>query len=390
MISLLAKLFIRDHERTELPAVRNAYGMLCGIMGIILNIILFAVKLLAGLLSGSISVMADAFNNLTDAGSSIITLIGFKMAGHKPDKDHPFGHGRIEYISGLIVSIIIIIVGFELAETSVGKIFNPETSSFSISAVIILLCSVAVKSYMAFYNFMVGKKISSASTRATGFDSLSDCVATFVVLLCLIISHLTSVNLDAYCGLAVSGFVLFSGIRAAKETIDPLLGTPPDKDFIDKISEIVYSCGGEHILGMHDLIVHDYGPGRTMISLHVEILEDSDLIAMHDMIDNIERKLSETLQCDAVIHMDPISAHDDEVSSVRKQISELVKQIDPRLSVHDLRMVKGPTHTNLIFDLVVPFDIQDSEDSIKETIGKEVRKIDDKYYTVINVDNSYV
>jgi len=359
-------------------------------MGIVLNVILFSFKLFAGLVTRSISVMADALNNLTDAGSSVITLIGFRMAGQKPDKDHPFGHGRIEYISGLIVSVIIIIVGFELAETSIGKIFNPETSAFSITTVIILICAVAVKAYMAFYNFSTGKKISSASMRATGYDSLSDCVATSAVLVCLIISHLTSINLDAYCGLAVSGFVLFSGIRAAKETIDPLLGTPPDKEYISQITEIVRSYGKDRILGMHDLIVHDYGPGRTMISLHVEILEDSDLIAMHDMIDNIERKLSETLGCDAVIHMDPISVHDDETSQVRKQIAELVKQIDTRLTVHDLRMVKGPTHTNLIFDLVVPFDMQKSEDSIKETIVKEVKKINENYYTVINIDNSYV
>ena len=229
MISLLAKLFIRDHKKTELPNVRNAYGVLCGGMGIFLNIVLFIIKLIAGTLSGAISVTADAFNNLTDAGSSVITLIGFRMAGQKPDKDHPFGHGRIEYVSGFIVSIIIILVGFELAKTSIEKIISPERAVFNTVSALILGCAVLVKAYMAFYNFSVGKKISSSSMRATALDSLSDCVSTIVVLICLVLSLFIDVNLDAYCGLAVSAFVLFSGIRAAKETIDPLLGTPPEK-----------------------------------------------------------------------------------------------------------------------------------------------------------------
>ncbi|MBQ2720740.1 MAG: cation transporter [Clostridia bacterium] len=390
MISLLAKLFIRDHKKTELPNVRNAYGVLCGGMGIFLNIVLFIIKLIAGTLSGAISVTADAFNNLTDAGSSVITLIGFRMAGQKPDKDHPFGHGRIEYVSGFIVSIIIILVGFELAKTSIEKIISPERAVFNTVSALILGCSVLVKAYMAFYNFSVGKKISSSSMRATALDSLSDCVSTVVVLICLVLSLFIDVNLDAYCGLAVSAFVLFSGIRAAKETIDPLLGTPPEKEFIDEIADTVYTNGNGSILGIHDLIVHDYGPGRTMISLHAEISEEADLLQMHDLIDNIERKLREKLHCDAVIHMDPIAVHDETVSEVRESVLKIVKDIDSNLSIHDFRIVKGPSHTNLIFDVVIPFEIKNDEKAIKEKISSQIKNINENYYAVINVDNSYV
>ena len=390
MISLLAKLFIRDHKKTELPNVRNAYGVLCGGMGIFLNIVLFIIKLIAGTLSGAISVTADAFNNLTDAGSSVITLIGFRMAGQKPDKDHPFGHGRIEYVSGFIVSIIIILVGFELAKTSIEKIISPERAVFNTVSALILGCSVLVKAYMAFYNFSVGKKISSSSMRATALDSLSDCVSTVVVLICFVLSLFIDVNLDAYCGLAVSAFVLFSGIRAAKETIDPLLGTPPEKEFIDEIADTVYTNGNGSILGIHDLIVHDYGPGRTMISLHAEISEEADLLQMHDLIDNIERKLREKLHCDAVIHMDPIAVHDETVSEVRESVLKIVKDIDSNLSIHDFRMVKGQSHTNLIFDVVIPFEIKNDEKAIKEKISSQIKNINENYYAVINVDNSYV
>lgn len=390
MISLLAKLFIRDHKKTELPNVRNAYGVLCGGMGIFLNIVLFIIKLIAGTLSGAISVTADAFNNLTDAGSSVITLIGFRMAGQKPDKDHPFGHGRIEYVSGFIVSIIIILVGFELAKTSIEKIISPERAVFNTVSALILGCSVLVKAYMAFYNFSVGKKISSSSMRATALDSLSDCVSTVVVLICLVLSLFIDVNLDAYCGLAVSAFVLFSGIRAAKETIDPLLGTPPEKEFIEDIADTVYTNGNGSVLGIHDLIVHDYGPGRTMISLHAEISEEADLLQMHDLIDNIERKLREKLHCDAVIHMDPIAVHDETVSEVRESVLKIVKDIDQNLSIHDFRIVKGPSHTNLIFDVVIPFEIKNDEKAIKEKISSQIKNINENYYAVINVDNSYV
>ena len=326
LISLLSKIFIKNSSDTSSPAVRSAYGTLCGIMGIIFNILLFGIKMLAGAISGSISIMADAFNNLTDAGSSVITLIGFRMSGQKPDRDHPFGHGRIEYISGLIVSMLILLVGFELGKGSVEKIINPEPVEFSIVAVIILVCSIIVKAYMALYNFSVGKKISSAAMRATAQDSLNDTITTSAVLLCLIFAKLTNINIDAYCGLAVSGFILFSGLRAVKETMDPLLGTPPSEEFIKQISNIVYSFDG--VEGIHDLIVHDYGPARTMISLHAEVPCDADLLETHDMIDNIEKELREHMGCDAVIHMDPIATNDELTTMVREKVAALVTCID--------------------------------------------------------------
>lgn len=388
MINFLAKIFIKDYKNIESPHVRNAYGSLCGVLGIILNILLFGVKLLAGMLSGAISIMSDAFNNLTDAASSLITLLGFHMSNQKADKDHPFGHGRIEYISGLVVSLLILIVGFELAKGSVEKIISPEEVEFSVVTVVILVVSVLVKAYMAFYNYVVGKKISSAAMKATSTDSLSDSVATSVVLVCLIISAIFSVNIDAYCGLAVSVFILFSGIRSAKETMDPLLGLPPTKEFIDRISTIVFSHEG--VKGIHDLIVHDYGPGRTMISLHAEVSADSDMLETHDMIDNIEKELREKLLCDAVIHMDPIITDDETVNEVKEKISALITCIDHRLTIHDFRMVQGPTHTNVIFDIVVPFDLKKSDNDIKADIEVIVKTIDKSYFSVVNIDKSYV
>ena len=388
MITFLAKIFISDRKNIASPKVRSAYGTLCGTIGIILNIILFFIKFTASILSGAISVMADAFNNLTDAGSSVITLIGFRMSGQKPDKHHPFGHGRIEYISGLIVSMIIILVGFELGKTSVEKIFSPETLAFSIAALVILVCSVVIKAYMAFYNFSVGRKISSSAMKATAYDSLSDCVATGAVLICLLISRFADINIDAYCGVAVSGFILFSGIRSAKETMDPLLGAPPSEELINEITEIVYAH--EKVAGIHDLIVHDYGPGRMMISLHAEVPSDANLVETHDMIDNIEKDLREKLKCDAVIHMDPIATDDAHTLEVRDKITDIIKCIDSRMSIHDFRMVKGPTHTNVLFDLVIPFDIKKTEEEMRDNVQTIVKTIDPNYYSVINIDKSYL
>lgn len=388
MIKFLSKIFIRDRENIHSPAVRSAYGALCGIVGIILNIILFSAKLIAGTVSGAISVTADAFNNLSDAGSSVITLLGFRMSEKKPDRGHPFGHGRIEYISGLIVSMIIIIVGFELGKTSIDKIISPENTEFSILTIVILASSVLVKAYMAFYNFKIGKKISSSAMTATATDSLSDCIATVAVLISCLISHFFSVNIDAYCGLAVSLFILVSGFRAAKETIDPLLGSAPSTEIINKIREIVFSH--KEVLGMHDLIIHDYGPGRMMISLHAEVSANADLVSTHDMIDNIEKELQEKLKCNAVIHMDPIVNNDAATNQTRELVSELLKDIDKRITIHDFRMVAGPTHTNIIFDVTIPCDIKKTEKELLEEIEKKVKSIDENYYSIANIDTVYV
>jgi cation diffusion facilitator family transporter len=388
VIGFFVKLFIKDSENTRDPAVRSAYGTLCGVAGIVFNLLLFDCKLFAGLISGAISVVSDAFNNFMDAASSVITLIGFRLSEQKADKDHPFGHGRMEYLAGLLVSMLILLVGFELGKSSLQKIFSPEEVTFSLTAVVILALSVAVKLYMAYYNFKIGKKIDSAAVKATGADSLSDCIATGAVLACLLISRFTGLQLDAYCGLAVSAFILFSGLRAAKETVDPLLGKAPDKEYIDRITAIVFSqpC----VSGIHDLIVHDYGPGRTMISLHAEVPADADILEMHDAIDRIEKDLRDNLHCDAVIHMDPIATDDEAVHALRVQVEKLLREIHCRISIHDFRMVVGNTHTNLIFDAVIPFECKECDKEMKRLIGEKISTLDPNYFAVVEIDRSYV
>lgn len=361
--------------------------MMCGFIGVFLNVVLFAAKFIAGLLSGAISVTADAFNNLSDAGSSIITLLGFKIAGQKPDLDHPFGHGRMEYISGLIVSMIIIVFGVDLVESSIDKIINPEHTEFSLVSAIILVSSILVKFYMGIYNRRIGKKIDSSAMRAASSDSFSDCISTGAVLVCTIISKFTSVDLDAYCGLVVSILVIWAGLRAAIDTITPLLGTSPSEKFVAEVERIVMSY--EDVVGIHDLIVHDYGPGRRMLSLHAEVPSDGNIMDMHDTIDNIERKLKEILMCEAVIHMDPIDVHDRDFLELNSKLKRMVADIDERLTVHDLRTVSGPTHTNLIFDVVVPYEVKTPEKEIKQKISDAVKSMSDNYYAVITIDKPY-
>ncbi len=387
MITLLSGFFIKNKENVQDPAVRQAYGILCGALGIALNLLLFAGKVIAGLLSGSIAITADAFNNLSDAGSSVITLIGFRMAGQKPDPGHPFGHGRIEYLSGLFVSIAILLMAAELIKTSFDKILHPEAISCSLLVVAILLVSILVKLYMAFYNHSVSKKIGSAAMSATATDSLSDTLSTSVVLAATLCSHFTSLRIDGYCGILVGFFIFFAGIKAAKDTISPLLGQPPEPEFVKKIETIVMSH--ESVLGIHDLIVHDYGPGRLMISLHAEVPAGGDILTLHDLIDNIEHELHRRLQCEAVIHMDPICTNDAETLTMKECVKKILLNIDSRLSLHDFRIVAGPTHTNLIFDIVVPYKFEYSDAQIVERIQKEVGDIDGRYYAVIDVDHNY-
>lgn len=386
MLTLLAKLFIKDREDTASPRTRQAYGMLCGLLGIFLNLLLFTGKFLAGTLTGSVAITADAFNNLSDAGSSLITLIGFKMAGQKPDLDHPFGHGRIEYISGLIVSALILLMGFELVKTSIEKIAHPEATELNLLSALILLAAILVKGYMAFYNRRTAAKIDSAAMRATAMDSLSDMAATSAVLICSIIAHYTGLAIDGWCGLLVSGFILFSGYSAAKDTINPLLGQAPDPELIQQIQSIVMEA--PIITGIHDLIIHDYGPGRQMISLHAEIPVNVDILKAHDMIDNIEMQLCERLGCDAVIHMDPIATDDALTNELRMKLSEYAHEISSDISIHDFRMVVGETHTNLIFDAVLPYQI--SADEFKQQLTQKVSELPGKYYAVINIDRPFV
>ena len=387
MILLLSKIFIKDRENTSSPQVRKAYGMLCGGMGIALNILLFAGKFLAGFLSNSIAITADAFNNLSDAGSSLITLVGFQMAGQKPDPHHPFGHGRIEYLSGLFVSVAILIMAIELIQSSVDKILHSQPVVFNSLTIIILLVSIAVKIYMAYYNKNIGKKIDSAAMRATATDSLSDTLATTVVLAASLTAHFTGLKIDGYCGILVGLFIFYAGYSAAKDTISPLLGQPPEPNFVKNVETIVMSY--EHVQGIHDMVVHDYGPGRVMISLHAEVPADGSLLILHDMIDNIEHRLHNELHCEAVIHMDPVITDDEQTNHLKKLLADLLHNNYPEIRFHDFRMVKGPTHTNIIFDIVVPFDYKERDDVITDFLQKEIHRIDSSYFAVIQVDKAY-
>lgn len=387
MIQLLARLFIKDRENTASPQVRQAYGMLSGAVGIALNCLLFLGKFLAGVLSGSIAITADAFNNLSDAGSSVITLIGFKMSGQKPDPEHPFGHGRIEYISGLFVSVAVLIMAFELVKTSIGKLRHPAPIESSPLILAILLVSILVKLYMAYYNKSLGRKLDSAAMSATAADSISDTVSTTFVLAATLVGHFTGVLIDGWCGILVGLFIFYTGIQAMKETMNPLLGQPPRQELVSEIEALV--TASPVVEGIHDLIVHDYGPGRLMVSLHAEVPASGNILQIHDEIDNIEKELQEKLQCSATIHMDPVVTNDEHVNAMKDAVTGFVKDISPSMSIHDFRMVEGPTHTNLIFDLVIPHDFSLTEVNTVNQIKEKIRHLPGCYYAVIQVDRSY-
>lgn len=388
MIELLARLFIRGRDALAPSALRRAYGQLCGAVGIGLNLLLFAVKFFAGSVSGSIAITADAFNNLSDAGSSLVTLLGFRLAGRKPDPEHPFGHGRMEYISGLVVSGLILLMGVELGKSSMGKILHPEAVASSPLVLVILVVSIGVKLYMFSYNRAVGKKIRSTAMDATAMDSLSDAVSTAAVLVATLVGQFTGLMIDGWVGLLVALFILYSAYKAAKETLSPLLGQTPDPEFVRHIQEIVLSY--PEVQNVHDLIVHDYGPGRVIISLHAEVSASGNLLQLHDVIDNIEHRLQKELGCVAVIHMDPIVTDDPETQRLRLAVAEKVKTIDPRLTIHDFRMVPGPSHTNLIFDTVVPYGVKLDRAQAQKRIAELVRQLGEQYFAVVQIDNSYV
>lgn len=388
MVTLLAKIFIKDAGDTSSPKVRQAYGVLTGVVGILLNVLLFVGKFIAGTLSKSISITADAFNNLSDAGSSFVTLIGFKLAGAKPDPEHPFGHGRIEYVSGLVVSGAILLMAFELIKDSIDKIIHPQTVDFSALAAGILVVSILVKIYMYLYNSSISKKIDSAAMKATATDSLSDTMATTVVLIASIVGHYTGLKIDGYCGMLVGLFIFYAGFSAAKETLDPLLGQPPEEEFVEQIEEIVMSY--ELVQGIHDLVVHDYGPGRVMISLHAEVPAEEDILEIHDMIDVIENDLADKLNCEAVIHMDPLVTKDERVNELKRIIREVVDSLEGDVSMHDFRTVIGPTHTNMMFDVVLPFGYSMTDEMVKEEIQKRTwDRLGESYNTVIQIDRPY-
>lgn len=388
MITFLASLFIKDRRNYDSLAVRQAYGVLSGAVGIGLNILLFLGKWIAGTLSGSIAITADAFNNLSDAGSSIITLIGFRLSGQAPDPEHPFGHGRMEYISGLLVSVAILVMGFELIWSSFGKLRDPEPIESSALVLGILLASIFVKVYMFYYNRSLSKKLDSAAMKATSVDSLSDTVATTLVLIATVISKYTGLILDGWFGILVGIFIVYTGGSTLKETIDLLIGQPPKKEFIDEIREIV--LGHSLVYGVHDLIVHDYGPGRRMISLHAEVAVDGDIQDIHEQIDHIEHELQEKLNCSATIHMDPIVTDDKEVLEMKEKVEEMVQSLDENFSMHDFRMAKGPTRTNLIFDVEVPRKTSLTDNEIMNRLKEQVHGLPgSKYFAVIQIDHEY-
>ena len=392
MVTLLEKIFIKNSEKLTVIEKREKYGSLCSVLGICLNIILCIGKFIAGSISGSIAITADATNNLSDAGSSLITLIGFKLAGKKPDNDHPFGYGRIEYISGLIVSLLILLMAFELIKESVTKIIHPEAVSFSWLIIAILAASILVKVYMYSYNKRIGRKIDSAGMVATAADSLSDSVSTAAVLVATLIAHFANINIDGYVGVLVGLFILYTGIGVVKETIGPLLGNTPSREFVDRVEEIVLSH--DTVVGIHDLIVHDYGPGRVIITLHAEVPADADILEAHDHIDHIESELNEELNCLATIHLDPVAVNDENLNRKKEITAKVIEEINAEYAVnitfHDFRMVEGPTHTNLIFDIVIPREKHLNDREIEEKIKKGISKIAPECFCVITVDKPFV
>lgn len=384
MVSLLTRLFIKDYKNTSDPAVRQRYGMLTGVMGIVLNLILFGGKLFAGIVTGAISVTADAVNNLSDAGTSVISMVGMKLAGRPADKEHPFGHGRMEYVAGLAVAAVIFIMGYELLRDSVMKIFEPEEVNFSIVSLVILAVSVLIKLYICLYNRKIGKFINSPAMKATAMDSLSDCISTIAVIAGLLVFEFAEVSIDGYVGILVALFVFKAGIEAAKESLEPLLGQRPDKEYVDEIESTV--MGYEGIIGIHDLIVHNYGAGANIISLHAEVSSDMGFMEAHELIDIIENDLKSRYAAIATVHMDPVETNNETAKQYKELVKGFISEISPEISMHDFRMTDGVKNRNLIFDIVVPYRFKMNDNAIKALISEKIKREDENLNAVITVD----
>lgn len=387
MTGLLVKLFVKNYEQAQLPEVRASYGKLSGMVGIVCNILLFAVKFLLGTLTASVAITADAFNNLGDASSGIVSFLGFKMASRPADKEHPYGHARYEYLAGLTVCVLILVIGVELLKESFGKILHPEPVNFSWVTVIVLLLAIGVKLWLAVFNRALGKKINSQTLLATAADSRNDVIATGTVILATVLSHVTKVSLDGYMGLLVALFILYSGVNLVKETLDPILGKAADEELVKEIEKRIMSYPG--VLGTHDLMMHDYGPSRLFGSVHVEVAAEEDILKSHDMVDNIERDFLKELNIHLIVHMDPIVTKDESVRNLRHWLAKEVKKVHEELTIHDLRVVPGETHTNIIFDCVVPHGISRTDEEVKEAIDLLVKETYPNYFCVITVDHSY-
>jgi cation diffusion facilitator family transporter len=386
MTDLLCRLFVKDAGNVKNPRVRSAYGTLSSIVGIVLNILLFAGKFLVGTISGSVAIRADAINNLTDAASQIVSLISFRIAAKPADRDHPYGHARIEYVASMIVSMSILIIAYQLLGDSIDKILNPVATEFRWVTVGVLAASILVKLWLGLFNRRIGKKIDSEVLRATMTDSLSDAGATLAVLISTLVYHFTSFDPDAYMGIAVAVLIAVAGIRILNDTKNSILGGAPEPDVVENIVRIVESY--PEALGIHDMAVHSYGPGTTMASLHVEVDGAANVFDTHDAIDRIEKQLYTEAGIHATIHMDPIVTGDPMVTEVRDKVNALLKNIDDRLSMHDFRMVRGSTHSNLIFDVAVPFEVKTDASELKAAIDQAVKTIDETYCTVITIDRA--
>lgn len=388
MTEILLKVFIKDSDDTKNPDVREKYGMLGSIVGIVINILLSIGKYIIGVLTKSISITADAINNLADAASCIVTLVSFKMAARKPDKEHPFGHGRIEYIAALVVGFLVELMGYELIKSSVEKIKNPQAVIFSIPAVLVLAISILGKVWLFIFNRKLGKKIQSPAMLAVAKDSLSDTTATLVAAVALVLSLFTDIAVDGYMGIIVSIFILSSGFGILKESISILLGTPPEKETVDAL--ISYVLSHDEIIGIHDLVIHSYGASRTFASIHAEINSNENLLAAHDTIDNIEKEVKHRFGIELVVHLDPVEVNNDKVTELKEVVTKIVLNIDESLSLHDFRIVDGPTHTNILFDVVVPHGFKISDEKLKYIICEKVNEINSAYYCVITIDNSFI
>ena len=388
MTDLLAKIFIKDRENTANPRVRGAYSALAGIVGILCNILLFIGKLTLGFISGSVSIIADAFNNISDAGSSIIALIGFRMASKPNDKEHPLGHGRLEYVTGFIVDMLIIVVGFELLTGSIQKIIEPTLPNFGNVTLIILAASIIVKVWLYLFYGKIAKRINSSPLRASAADSITDSIATTLVLASAIVARFTNLAIDGYVGIIVAAFIIYTGIRAAKETIDLLLGSPPDPEFVEQVYK--FCEGYEHIIGIHDVMVHDYGVGRLIVSFHAEVPSDSDINIAHEEVDKLERDMHDTFGCIVTVHLDPIVVNDPEVNELRTLCENAAAEIDPSFTIHDFRMTKGDSHVNLIFDLLIPVDAKMSAREAEHKVSERITSLRPDSACVIKVENPFI
>lgn len=387
MTKFLIQKFIKNPDDINNLKVRRNYGTLSSVVGIICNVFLFILKYIMGTLSGSISVVSDAFNNLSDSAGCMVTLLGYKLASKPADKDHPFGHGRMEYLTALTIAVLILIVAFELFRNSVNKIIHPEKLTFSLIVLISLLVSILIKLWMSFFNAFLGKKINSSVMLATAKDSRTDVIATSATCIAVISSLYTNLPVDGIMGLVVSLFIFKSGIDIVKDTVDNLLGKPVDSDIVYAIKEMIGES--DKIIGIHDLVVHNYGSGNMIGSLHAEVKSNEDFVFVHDMIDELERRIHKELNILMTIHMDPIETDNEQVNLSLDMIRNIILDIDPCLQIHDFRLVAGDTHTNLIFDIVVPYDCKYNNDDIKELIDKQLDKMEDNYYTVITFDREY-